>query len=106
MHIKNLSLTSAALTRSLMVFIVLLLGSLWLLGFHAVNAYLIEKKHSLNTVTVALQKRIDTYRFVADQLYDSSTVSGGPETGSNGVHETRLRSDVFYIEKPHVKTDG
>ncbi len=106
MHIKNLNLTSAALTRGLMAFIVLLLLSLWLLGFHAFNAYLIEKKHSMNNITVALQKRIDTYRFVADQLYDSSTISGGPETGPSGVRETRLRSDVFYIEKPHIKTDG
>ncbi|MEA9389184.1 phosphotransferase RcsD [Acerihabitans sp. TG2] len=106
MHIKNLKLTSTALTRSLMGFIVLLLLSIWLLGFHAVNAYLIEKKHSMNTITVALQKRIDTYRFVADQLYDNASVNGGPLTPANEVHETRLRSDVFYVEKPHIKTDS
>ncbi len=106
MQIKNLSLTAAALIRSLVVFIILLLLSLWLFGFHAINAYLIEKKHSMSTITLALQKRIDTYRFVADRLYDTSAVTGALDIGVDGVRETRLRPDVFYIEKPHIKTDG
>ncbi|WP_413723321.1 phosphotransferase RcsD [Sodalis sp. RH23] len=106
MQIKNLTLTPAALTRGLVVFILLLLLSLWLFGLHAVNAYIIEKKHSMTTITVALQKRIDTYRFVADRLYEQSTGTGPVDMTLGNIHETRLRPDVFYIEKPHRKTDG
>ncbi len=108
MQIKNLKLTSAALTRSLTIFILLLLLSLWLFGFHAVNAYLIEKKHSMSTITAALQKRIDTYRFVADQLYDLSLAANGNtlKTDVPVPKETRLRPDVFYVDKPHKKTDA
>lgn len=106
MQIKNLTLTSAALTRGLLMFILLLLLSLWLFGFHAVNAYIIEKNHSMNTITLALQKRIDTYRFVADRLYDESSSNGAPDVTLGDIHETRLRPDVYYIEKTHKKTDG
>ncbi|NDL65258.1 phosphotransferase RcsD [Acerihabitans arboris] len=106
MQIKNLTLTSAALTRGLLVFILLLLLSLWLFGFHAVNAYIIEKQHSMATITLALQKRIDTYRFVADRLYDESSSTSATDVMLGNIHETRLRPEVFYIEKPHKKTDG
>ncbi|WP_213989768.1 phosphotransferase RcsD [Sodalis sp. dw_96] len=108
MQIKNLKLTSAALTRSLIVFILLLLLSLWLFGFHAVNAYLIEKKHSMSTLSAALQKRIDTYRFVTDQLYDLSLSASGSPQNNDGtsLKESRLRPDVFYVDKPHKKTDA
>lgn len=108
MQIKNLKLTSAALTRSLILFILLLLLSLWLFGFHAFNAYLIEKKHSMSTLTAGLQKRIDTYRFVTDQLYDLSlATNGGPkDNDGTSLKETRLRPDVFYVDKPHKKTDA
>ncbi|XBS68605.1 phosphotransferase RcsD [Acerihabitans sp. KWT182] len=108
MQIKNLKLTSAALTRGLLLFILLLLLSLWLFGFHAVNAYLIEKKHSMSTLTVALQKRIDTYRFVTDQLYDLSLAvnAAGLPNQNSGLKESRLRPDVFYVDKPHKKTDA
>jgi two-component system sensor histidine kinase RcsD len=108
MQIKNVKLTSAALTRSLLVIILLLLLSLWLLGSHAVNAYVIEKKHSMASITTALQKRIENYRFVADQLYALSLttkVNTGTISGT-GPKETRLRPDVFYVEKHHKKTDA
>lgn len=106
MQIKNLTLTSAALIRGLLVFILLLLLSLWLFGFHTINAYIVEKKHSMSTLTLALQKRIDTYRFVADRLYDESSGGGAAALPLGDIHETRLRPDVYYIEKNHKKTDG
>lgn len=108
MQIKNVKLTSAALTRSLLVIILLLLLSLWLLGAHAVKAYVVEKKHSMATITAALQKRIENYRFVADQLYALSLTANGPSAlnSGNSLKETRLRPDVFYVEKAHKKTDA
>lgn len=106
MQIKNLNLTSSALTRGLLAFILLLLLSLWLFGLQAVNTYIIEKQHSMTNITLALQKRIDTYRYVADRLYEESAVANPADVTLGNIHETRLRPDVFYIEKPHIKTDG
>ena len=108
MQIKNIKLTSAALTRSLLAFTLLLLLSLWLLGLQAVNAYLIEKKHSMAVITAVLQKRIDRYRVVVDQLYDVSISANNnePAAGVNGPREIRLRPDVYFLDKPHKKTDA
>ncbi|TKI04790.1 phosphotransferase RcsD [Martelella alba] len=108
MRIKNIKLTSAALTRSLLLLICLLLLSLWLLGFQAVNAYLIEKKHSMAVISAGLQKRIDRYRTVADQLYDLSVSLNNSESMTNTAlpREVRLRPDVYYVDKAHKKTDA
>ncbi|TCW00290.1 phosphotransferase RcsD [Biostraticola tofi] len=103
---KNVFFTSTALSRGFMAFIVMLLLALWLFCFHTVNAYLVERKHNLNTISNAIQKRIDNYRFVAYQLYESNIGASAVADAANGAQETRLRPDVYYVEKPHKKTDA
>ncbi|WP_417653696.1 hypothetical protein, partial [Escherichia coli] len=50
-------------------------------------------------------KRIDTWRYATWQIYDN--IAAAPATSSGeGLQETRLKQDVYYLEKPQRKTEA
>lgn len=106
MPLKKMHLTSTALIRGFIVFILLLLLALWLFGSHVINTYLVEKKHNLNAISSAIQMRIDSYRLVAYQLYETANVNNGLDKPIILAQEVRLRPDVYYVDKPHKKTEA
>ncbi|GAA3600834.1 phosphotransferase RcsD [Gibbsiella greigii] len=105
MQNKQLTISSTNLTRCFLLFIVLLLVSLGLYGYNYTNSWLAEKKYALNAISNSLQQRIDYYRYVTYQVYDrfgnASVLTATPD-----LQETRLRPDVYYVEKPYKKTDA
>ncbi|TQI81361.1 two-component system sensor histidine kinase RcsD [Serratia fonticola] len=102
---KQLTISSRYITRSFWLFIVLLAIGVGLYGYNYTNAYLTEKKHAVITIANALQKRIDSYRYLTDQIYDKFGNATSQQL-DGGVQETRLRPDVYYIDKRHNKTDA
>lgn len=105
MQNKQLTISSSNITRCFLLFIVLLTIGIGLYGYNYTNAWLAEKKYTLNSIAGSLQKRIDTYRYMTYQVYDK--FGNAPAQNSDpGLQETRLRPDVYYVEKPHKKTDA
>ncbi|WON75624.1 phosphotransferase RcsD [Serratia sp. UGAL515B_01] len=98
LKIKQRNIDANYITRSFWLFIVLLVIVIGLYGYNYTNAYLTEKKYAVNSVAAALQKRIDSYRYLTDQIYDrfgnlaSQPIDQMPQ-------ETRLRPDVYYVER-------
>ncbi|MGB8664576.1 MAG: phosphotransferase RcsD [Serratia inhibens] len=105
MQNKQLTISSSNITRFFLLFTVLLTIAIGLYGYNYTNAWLAEKKYALNGIANGLQKRIDSYRYITYQIYDkfgnTSSLSSDPS-----LQETRLRPDVYYVEKPHKKTDA
>ncbi|GBU14306.1 phosphotransfer intermediate protein in two-component regulatory system with RcsBC [Enterobacterales bacterium] len=102
---KYLSLTSTNITRFFWLFILLLAMGLGMYGYNYTNAYLNDKQRTLQTTAERLQKRIDNYRYITYQIYDNFT--GQPLTSEvTTAQEVRLRQDMYYITKPHKKTDA
>ncbi len=102
---KYLSLTSTNITRFFWLFILLLAMGLGMYGYNYTNAYLNDKQRTLQTTAERLQKRIDNYRYITYQIYDNFT--GQPLTPEvTTAQEVRLRQDMYYITKPHKKTDA
>lgn len=102
---KYLSLTSTNITRFFWLFILLLAMGLGMYGYNYTNAYLKDKQRTLQTTAERLQKRIDNYRYLTYQIYDNFTGEAvTPDVIS--AHEVRLRQDMYYITKPHEKTDA
>ncbi|AHG18715.1 tRNA(5-methylaminomethyl-2-thiouridylate) methyltransferase [Chania multitudinisentens RB-25] len=103
MQSKQLTISSSYITRSFWLFIVLLAVAVGLYGYNYTNAYLVEKKYAINTIANALQKRIDNYRYLTYQIYDKF---GNTPPVEHNLQETRLRPDVYYVEKSSKKTDA
>ncbi|VEA66871.1 Sensor-like histidine kinase RcsD [Serratia plymuthica] len=105
MQNKQLTISSSNITRFFLLFTVLLTIAIGLYGYNYTNAWLAEKKYALNGIADGLQKRIDTYRYITYQIYDK--FGNTPSLSSDpNLQETRLRPDVYYVEKPHKKTDA
>ncbi|VTP65088.1 Sensor-like histidine kinase RcsD [Serratia rubidaea] len=105
MQNQQLTISSGNIIRCFLVFIVLLFVSLGLYGYNYTNAYLSDKKSALNTIVKSLQKRVDIYRYVTEQVYERFGNTPMPQEGP-AVMETRLRPDVYYVDKPYIKTDA
>ena len=105
MQNKQLTISSSNITRCFLLFIVLLTIGIGLYGYNYTNAWLAEKKYALNSIAGSLQKRIDTYRYMTYQVYDKFG-NAPAQNVDPGLQETRLRPDVYYVEKPHKKTDA
>ncbi|QLK61916.1 phosphotransferase RcsD [Enterobacteriaceae bacterium Kacie_13] len=102
---KYLSLTSTNITRFFWLFILLLALGLGLYGYNYTNAYLNDKLRTVQTTADQLQKRIDKYRYMTYQIYDNFTGQPLPPDVVS-AQEIRLRQDMFYVSKPHKKTDA
>ncbi|WP_413534207.1 phosphotransferase RcsD [Rahnella inusitata] len=102
---KYLSLTSTNITRFFWLFILLLALGLGLYGYNYTNAYLNDKLRTVQSTADQLQKRIDKYRYMTYQIYDNFTGQPLPPDVVS-AQEIRLRQDMFYVSKPHKKTDA
>ncbi|WP_291971245.1 phosphotransferase RcsD [Candidatus Symbiopectobacterium sp.] len=95
----------ASLLRYLTLFALLLLLTTGTLSYNIVNNWLAEKKSTLNTLALGVQKRIDTYRFFTYQIY-SNLNNAAAADGEDSVNAISLLPDVFYVEKNGQKTDA
>lgn len=98
-------LTSGNVTRFFVMFILVLLLASGFMIHNAVNAWLTAKRYAMADITHAMQKRIDTYRFATWQIYENLATSAAG-TPANSLQETRLRQDVYYLEKTRRKTEA
>ncbi|PKH24384.1 phosphotransferase RcsD [Enterobacterales bacterium CwR94] len=103
--VYKLPLTSGNVTRFLVMFMLVLFIALGFTVHTAVNAWLTEKRYAMVGVTHAMQKRIDSYRFATWQIYENLAASPSGSTTSS-LQETRLRPDVYYVEKSRRKTEA
>src|SRR5476649_218176 len=102
---KYLSLTSTNITRFFWLFILLLAMGLGMYGYNYTNAYLHDKQRTLLTTAELIQKRVDNYRYITYQIYDNFTGNPLPSEATT-TQEVRLRQDMYFINKPHKKTDA
>ncbi len=101
----KLTLMPGNLTRVFLALIIMLLVTMGVMVQSAVNSWLKEKSYQLMDVSRGLHKRVDSYRYATWQIYDNiaATASGN---SASGLQETRLRQDVYYLEKPRRKTEA
>ncbi len=71
----------------------------------AVNAWLKEKSYQVVDISYALHQRIDAWRYATWQIYDNIAATS-VNTASGGLQATRLKQDVYYLEKPRRKTEA
>ncbi len=98
-------LTSGNVTRFFVMFILALLLASGFMIHHSVNAWLMEKRYAMADIAHAMQKRVDTYRFATWQIYENLAANAAG-TPPNSLQETRLRPDVYYLEKTRRKTEA
>ncbi len=96
-------LTSSNVTRFFIVFNLVLLLALGCMVQNSINAWLTDKRYAMADMAHDVQKRIDTYRFVTWQIYENLSASAAGSVPASNLQETRLRPDVYYLEKPDVK---
>ncbi|KQN55137.1 phosphotransferase RcsD [Erwinia sp. Leaf53] len=97
--------TAGNVSRFFMLFtLVLLLASGFMIA-NAVNATLTAKRDVLSDITHSMQKRIDAYRFATWQLYENLAATATGSTAAT-LQETRLRPDVYALEKTRRKTEA
>ncbi|NBC99849.1 phosphotransferase RcsD [Atlantibacter hermannii] len=101
---NKFSLMPGSITRFFLLLIVVLLVTMGVITQSAVNTWLKDKSYQIVDITHALHKRIDTYRYATWQIYDNIAPSTSP--ANEGLQETRLRQDVYYLEKPRRKTEA
>ncbi|POT59745.1 phosphotransferase RcsD [Citrobacter amalonaticus] len=102
---SRFSLLPGSITRFFLLLIIVLLVTMGVMVQSAVNAWLKDKSYQIVDVTHAIHKRVDTWRYVTWQIYDNVAATANPST-SEGLQETRLKQDVYYLEKPRRKTEA
>lgn len=102
---NKFSLIPSNITRFFLLLIVVLLVAMGVMVQSAVNAWLKDKSYQIVDITHALHKRVDTYRYATWQIYDNVAAAPASSAG-DGLQETRLRQDVYYLEKPRRKTEA
>lgn len=102
---NKFSLMPASITRFFLLMIVVLLVTLGVMVQSAVNAWLKDKSYQIVDTTHALHKRIDTWRYATWQIYDTIAATS-TSSSAEGLQETRLKQDVYYLEKPRRKTEA
>lgn len=98
--------TSGNVTRFFVIFNLVLLLALGFMVHNSVNAWLTEKRYAMADLARATQKRIDAYRFATWQIYENLATSAAGSVPNSSLQETRLRPDVYYLEKTRRKTEA
>jgi len=99
------SLIPGNITRFFLLLIIVLLVTMGVMIQSSVNAWLKDKSYQIVGITHAIHKRIDTWRYATWQLYDNIAAAPASSPG-DGLQETRLKQDVYYLEKPRRKTEA
>ncbi|WP_418458183.1 phosphotransferase RcsD [Citrobacter braakii] len=99
------SLLPGSITRFFLLLIVVLLVMMGVMVQSAVNTWLKDKSYQIVDITHAIHKRVDTWRYVTWQIYDNIAATAS-SLGAEGLQETRLKQDVYYLEKPRRKTEA
>jgi two-component system sensor histidine kinase RcsD len=99
------SLLPGSITRFFLLLIIVLLVTMGVMVQSAVNAWLKDKSYQVVDITHAIHKRVDAWRYVTWQMYDNIAATTTPSNGE-GLQETRLKQDVYYLEKPRRKTEA
>ncbi|MEN0584011.1 MULTISPECIES: phosphotransferase RcsD [unclassified Kosakonia] len=99
------SLIPGNITRYFLLLIIVLLVTMGVMIQSAVNAWLKDKSYQIVDITHAIHKRIDTWRYATWQIYDNIAAAPAATSGE-GLQETRLKQDVYYLEKPRRKTEA
>ncbi|WP_342324344.1 phosphotransferase RcsD [Kosakonia sp. BYX6] len=99
------SLIPGNITRYFLLLIIVLLVTMGVMIQSAVNAWLKDKSYQIVDTTHAIHKRIDMWRYATWQIYDN-IAAAPPATPGDGLQETRLKQDVYYLEKPRRKTEA
>ncbi|AYL62243.1 phosphotransferase RcsD [Citrobacter youngae] len=99
------SLLPGSITRLFLLLIVVLLVMMGVMVQSAVNTWLKDKSYQIVDITHAIHKRVDTWRYVTWQIYDNIAATTNSST-ADGLQETRLKQDVYYLEKPRRKTEA
>ena len=102
---KKFSLMPGSITRFFILMVIVLLATMGVMIQSAVNTWLKDKSYQVIDVSHALHKRIDTWRYATWQIYDNIAATPS-STVSDGLQETRLKQDVYYLEKPRRKTEA
>ncbi len=100
------SLIPGNLTRFFLLLIIVLLVTMGVMVQSAVNTWLKDKSYQVVDITHAMHKRIDTWRYATWQIYDNIAAAASSSGASDGLQETRLKQDVYYLEKPRRKTEA
>ena len=102
---KKFSLIPGNISRFFILMVIVLLATMGVMIQSAVNAWLKEKSYQVVDVSHALHQRIDTWRYATWQIYDNIAATSA-NAASGGLQETRLKQDVYYLEKPRRKTEA
>ncbi|SNY63388.1 phosphotransferase RcsD [Enterobacter sp. CC120223-11] len=103
---NKFSLMPGSITRFFLLLIVVLLVTMGVMIQSAVNAWLKDKSYQIVDMTHSIHKRIDTWRYATWQIYDNIAASATAPSANEGLQETRLKQDVYYLEKPRRKTEA
>ncbi|NUU67486.1 phosphotransferase RcsD [Enterobacteriaceae bacterium BIT-l23] len=103
---NKFSLMPGSITRFFLLLIIVLLVTMGVMVQSSVNAWLKSKSYQVADITRALHKRVDTWRYATWQIYDNIATPPSSGEGSDNLQETRLRQDVWYLEKPRRKTEA
>lgn len=83
------SLLPGSITRFFLLLIIVLLVTMGVMVQSAVNAWLKDKSYQIVDITHAIQKRVDTWRYVTRQIYDNIAATTSPSSGE-GLQERAL----------------
>ena len=103
---NKFSLIPGNISRFFLLLIIVLLVTMGVMIQSAVNAWLKDKSYQIVDMSHAIHKRVDTWRYATWQLYDNIAASATTASEADGLQETRLKQDVYYLEKPRRKTEA
>lgn len=102
--VKKVSFLSGKITHFFLLLIVVLFVTLGAMLQSAVSNWIAAKSEQVISIADALNKRVETYRYATWQLYNNITAD--PTPADEKMQEIRLRQDIYYLEKPRVKTEA